>query len=508
MSNLVGIDLGTTYSAIAQLDDTGRLVIIDNSEGGNITPSVVLFENESNVIVGDTAMPNFGIEGSNTFGRFKREMGDDTEYEAFSKKYNPTALSSFVLKRLKDDAEKVIGEIKEAVVTIPANFENDAREATLEAAKIAGLKVKNIINEPTAAALYYAFTSGNAHNGVYAVYDLGGGTFDISIIRVEGSDIEVINSDGVRKLGGDDFDEKIIEIASNKFQEQTGEHLNKDLKNPHITKREAEEYKKSLTHREKISCTFRSSKGWKKIEISRVEFEDAISALIVQAEMACEIALEESDLTPNDIDEVILVGGSTRIPIVQKSVEKVFKKAPKTVGKPDEAVALGAALYVAYQADSSDLNPLQKQAIAQMNVSDVATKYYGTIARSWNSETNKYHLVNDTLIKKREKLPCSITRDYQTISDNQTAVKCTVTESNAEETDPDFVKKVWEGYLGPLPSGRPAGQKVQVTFSYDENQTMKCSFLDVDSQTKEETEIAIDNENIKSDIDIDEFKVE
>ena len=507
MSNLVGIDLGTTYSAIAQLDETGRLVIIDNSEGGNITPSVVLFENESNVIVGDTAMPNLGIEDSNTFGRFKREMGDDTEYEAFGKKYNPTALSSFVLKRLKDDAEKAIGEIKEAVVTIPANFENDAREATLEAAKVAGLKVKNIINEPTAAALYYAFTSGDAHNGVYAVYDLGGGTFDISIIRVEGSDIEVINSDGAKKLGGDDFDEKIIEIASKKFQEQTGEDLNKDPKNPHITKKEAEDYKKFLTFREKISCICRSSKGGEKIEITREELEDAISALIAQAEMACENALEDSDLTPDDIDEVILVGGSTRMPIVQKSVEKVFKKAPKTFGNPDEAVALGAALYAAYNADSSDLNPLQKKAISQINVSDVATKYYGTIARSWDSETNKYHLVNDSLIQKREKLPCSITKDYQTISDNQTAVNCIVTESNVEETVPDFVKKIWEGPLE-LPPGRAAGQKIQVTFSYDKNQTMKCSFLDVSSQRKREVDLTVNNENIKSEIDIDKFKVE
>ena len=209
MSNLVGIDLGTTYSAIARLDETGRPVIIDNSEGGNITPSIVLFESESNVIVGNIAMQNFGVD-KNAFGRFKREMGTNKEYNAFNKTYNPTALSSFVLKKMKEDAEENIGKISDAVVTIPANFANEAREATLAAAKTAGMSVKNIINEPTAAALYYAYSSGDELNGTYAVYDLGGGTFDISIIKVQGSDIEVINSDGVSKLGGDDFDTKII----------------------------------------------------------------------------------------------------------------------------------------------------------------------------------------------------------------------------------------------------------------------------------------------------------
>ena len=507
MTNLVGIDLGTTYSAIAWLDPTGRLEIINNSDGENITASVVFFEKANKVIVGKRAMKFLGAsslpESSTTFGRFKREMGEETEYIAFEQKYNPTTLSSFVLKRLKDDAEQVIGEIKEAVVTIPANFANEAREATLEAAKVAGLKIKNIINEPTAAALYYAFIDGNVDDRVYAIYDLGGGTFDISIIRVKGRNIEVINSDGVPRLGGDDFDEKLIEIINNKFQEQTGECLQKE-----ITKLEAEEYKKDLTPREIISHRGASSKGGEKIEVTKEEFEDAISTLIVQAEMVCENVLDEANFTTNDIDEVILVGGSTRMPIVQRSVEKVFKKAPIILNRPDEAVALGAALYVAYNANPSDLNPLQKKAIAQMNVSDAATKYYGVTIMHWDSEANEYRLVNDSLIKKREKLPCSITKTYQTMFDNQTAVKCVVTESSAEETDPDFVKKIWEGNLGDLPPGRPAGQKVQVTFSYDENQTMKCSFLDVNSQKKREVDFHFDNENIKAKIDIDEFKVE
>ena len=502
MSNIVGIDLGTTYSAISRIDETGRPTLVSNSEGGSITPSIVAFENESNVIVGIVAMQNYGVD-KNTFGRFKREMGTDKKYEAFGKTYNPTTLSSLVLKKLKDDTEKSIGEITEAVVTIPANFANEAREATLAAAKVAGLKIKNIINEPTAAALYYAFTSGDNLNGVYAVYDLGGGTFDISIIRVNGSDIEVINSEGVNRLGGDDFDEKLIEIVCNKFKDQTGEELDAI----DFTKKEAEEQKKILGSKEKTQISITSPKSRERIEITRAELEDAISTLIAQAEMTCENVLDASNLTPNDINEVILVGGSTRMPVVQQSVEKVFKRAPKIFGNPDEAVTLGAALYAAYKTDSSNLNPLQKKAVEKVNISDVATMYYGTLVLDWDNETQKHNEVNDALIKKGAKLPCSITKDYQTIADNQTAVNCVVTESSVEETDPSFVKKIGEVNLK-LPSGRPAGQKIEVTFSYDDNQIMKCSFLDVSSQMKEEIDVTIDNENIKQEIDIDIFKVE
>ena len=502
MSNLVGIDLGTTYSAIAKLDDTGRPIIIDNSEGGNITPSVVLFESENNVIVGKIAMQNYGRD-ENAFGRFKRYMGSDKEYEAFGKKYNPAALSSFVLKKMKEDAQQTIGKISEAVVTIPANFANEAREATLAAAKTADLSVNHIINEPTAAALYFAYTSGNELNGTYAIYDLGGGTFDISIIKVRGSDIEVINSDGVSKLGGDDFDTKLIEIVKSKFKEETGEELEEE----DFTKNDAEEHKKTLSAREKTTIRIASPSGRVKIEVSRLEFENSISTLIAQSEMTCENVLDEVGLSVDDIKEIILVGGSTRMPCVRSSVEKVFKKEPKTFGNPDEAVALGAALFVAYKADPTQLTPLQQKAVSKVNVSDVATKFFGTTVLSWIQDSKKHDLKNDILINKGEKLPFSVTKDYQTVNDGQTSINCTVNESNVEETDPDFVNKTWEGDLE-LPPGRPAGQKIQVTFAYDENQVMKCSFLDVESNKKTEIDLSIDNKNLKSEVNIDDFKVE
>ena len=500
MGSIVGIDLGTTYSAIAQLDETGRPVMIANKEGDNITPSIVLFESKTSVIVGKEAMKVFGVD-PNAFGRFKREMGKNKVYEAFGKKYNPTALSSFLLSKIKDDAEANIGTITEAVVTTPANFANEAREATLSAAKSSGLKIKNIINEPTAAALYYAFSSGDGLSGIYAIYDLGGGTFDISIIKVEGTNIEVMNSNGVPKLGGDDFDEILIKIVQKKYKKETGG----DLIAEDYTKNLAEETKKTLSAREKAKVRITRTRDT--IEVTREEFEEAISTKIAEAVMTCEICLDEIDLSPNDIEEVILVGGSTRMPCIQRSVEKVFKKQPKTFGNPDEAVALGAALYVAYNADPSTLNPLQKKAISKVAITDVSTSFFGFRSMSADSETDELVPTNATLIKKGEKLPCSITRPFYTLSDGQTAVNLVVNESSVEESDMDFVKIIWEGTLE-LPEGRPAGQQIDVTFSYDENQTMNCSFLDVSSKSKTEIDLTVDNEGSKSEIDINDFKVD
>ena len=298
-------------------------------------------------------------------------MGTDKKYEAYGKTYNPTSLSSFVFEKLKEDAEAKIGPITEAVVTVPANFANDAREATLAAAKTAGLSIKNIINEPTAAAVYYAFESGEELNGYYAVYDLGGGTFDISIIKVVGTNIEVIISDGVAKLGGDDFDNHIVELVKKKCKKE----FKHDLSVEEFTKKEAEEVKKILSVKDKTKVLINSLR--KSVELTKEEFENEISTLIAQTEMTCENALSESNLSPNDIQEVILAGGSTRMPCIRKSVKKIFNKDPKTSENPDEAIALGAALFVAYKSDKSKLTPLQR-AISKVNITEITNKYFET----------------------------------------------------------------------------------------------------------------------------------
>ena len=521
MSNLlVGIDLGTTFSAIARLDDSGRPVMIPNANGNNITPSLVEFkEDEEKIYVGESS-DQYGTKlCPNVFGRFKRKIGTQEPYSEkhnenyeISRKHDPTTLSCHVLKKLKEDAEKSIGSpISEAVVTIPANFANEAREATIEAARLAGLKIKNIINEPTAAAIYYAFSSPEVLDGIYAIYDLGGGTFDISIIKIKEADIEVIWSNGIHKLGGDDFDEKIVELVRKKFKEKTGNELEQE----DFTKQDAEEYKKNLTDRDKT--TVRIAAAREAIELTRVEFEEAISGLIYQAETICEgilDVLDEKGLSPADVKGVILVGGSTRIPCVIDSVEKVFKQKPQTFGNPDEAVALGAALYVAYKADSSKLNPHQRQAISKMEFQEVANHYFGTTAVRKNEHSGVDEVYNDILIAKGTKIPCSETKVYGTISDNQKFINCIVTQSGSPEENLQFVSEIEKENLELPEPGRPAGRKIEVTFAYNENQTIHCSFVDVASGIRKEFIINTSgkqDEDQATDTDTDsveEFKVE
>ena len=213
MGNIVGIDLGTTFSAIAKLDDTGRPQMIE-IEGSHVTPSVVEFTSETSFIVGSSAKNQISFADENIAQEVKRSMGStSTEYEFFSQKHTPTSISALILKKLKEDAEKAHGEIDSAVVTVPANFANEAREATQKAAEMAGLKVDFIINEPTAAALAYAFQSGKDLTGTFVIYDLGGGTFDCTVAKISGQDIEILTSEGVSKLGGKDFDEEITKIS-------------------------------------------------------------------------------------------------------------------------------------------------------------------------------------------------------------------------------------------------------------------------------------------------------
>lgn len=497
MSAFIGIDLGTTFSAVAAIDETGRPVIIHNSDGKNITPSCVT-ESGGVIEVGEFAFRTWGNSNGKAAARFKRDMGTGAQQIINGKVFSPTELSAFVLKKLMKDTAKVIGEIGEAVVTIPANFSNEAREATLQAAQMAGLNVRYIINEPTAAALYYAFKNGEDLHGYYAVYDLGGGTFDVSVIRVDGQNVEVIASNGVSRLGGDDFDMLLREIVIKKYKEATG----KDMDPDDFSMADAEQEKKSLSQRKRITTKV----ARQLIDITKEEFEEAISAKVAQAEMLCESTIEEAGISPNEIRSVMLAGGSTRIPMVRESIRRVFGQEPISSVNVDEVVALGAALYAAYKGDQSKLSAVQKNAVKQIKVSESTTKCFGTISLTHDDLRNQAKQENTIIIQKGEKIPCSVTESFFTVHDGQTSVACELTESTAPETDPRFVKIIWTGSLQ-LPSGRPSGQEIKVTFSYDENQMMKCSFVDVATGRKTEVDISIatvDGENNK----IDKFLVE
>ena len=498
MAKLLGIDLGTTFSAMATIDATGRPKIVHNDEGQNITPSCVEI-NGKDIIVGEEARKGLGVL-KNVVGRFKREMGESKKYEIDGKEFTPTDLSSFVLKKLHQDAQQAIGDIEEAVVTVPANFSNEAREATMEAAKKAGLNVKYIINEPTAAALYYA-SKEEISQGEYAVFDLGGGTFDISIIKVDNMDVEVIVSNGVSKLGGDDFDKLIADYVKKIYTENSG-------KKTTYTDNNAEEDKKSLSKRKQCDANGITDYD---IEITRDNLEELLSSHVAQMSMLCESTLSEAKLEMEDLKGVLLVGGSTRMPIIKKTVEKIFGMKPISTANVDEVVALGAAVYAGYKANQDgtvDLTAAQKNALDKINLSEITNSFFGTLAVG-KGPGGIQQKVNAILIKKNEKIPCSVTEIFTTIHDGQVAINCDVTESKENTTDPRFVKIVSDEQLE-LPPDRPAGQEIEVTFSYNENQIMQCSFVDLSSKVRKDIELKMSNESSSSNSieDIEEFLVE
>lgn len=499
MTAFIGIDLGTTFSAVATIDKTGRPVIVHNSDGSNITPSCVTEIDDGVYEVGEYARRTWGNAPDKAAGRFKREMGNSTTFMIGETSFTPSELSSLVLKKLKQDAVKELGAIGEAVVTIPANFSSEARDATMLAAKSAGLNVKYIINEPTAAALYYAFKNGEDLHGNYAVYDLGGGTFDVSIISVNGQDIEVLASNGVSKLGGDDFDLTLKKLIKKKYEDETGEPLEDD----DFTTNEAEEEKKSLSKRKRVTVKINR----KLVDITREEFEESISTQVTQAEMLCEATIDEAGISPSDIRAVFLAGGSTRIPLVQESIKRVFDQEPVASVNVDEVVALGAALYAAYKGDQNNLTEVQKNAIQKIKVSETTTKCFGTISVGHDAVRDQHKLSNTVLINKGDKIPCSVTESFFTIFEGQEAVNCQLTESTAPETDPRFVKVIWEGNLK-LPKDRPEGQEIKITYSYDENQMMKCSFEDVATGRKTEIDLSMASEKGTADEQISKFMVE
>ena len=500
MSNIIGIDLGTTNSVIAYLDSLGKPKIQASPEGDHLTPSVVAFDNK-NVVVGEEAKKMMQVKVENVFSEFKREMGTDHVYKLKEKKYSASELSSLVLKKLIKNTEDSLGSVDEIVITIPANFSNEAREDTIKSGKLAGYDVKFIINEPTAAAIYYAREL-NLQSGTYGVYDFGGGTFDVSIVEIDQDSVEVITSSGVNKLGGKDLDEKLMEIIASKFKVQTKETLR--LGTVHELAVTVEDTKKTLSTRESAPVSiFGGTSGRTNFEVTRKEFEKAISVFITQAEMLCEQALDDADKSVEEITDVFLVGGSTRVPAIIESVGKLFAKEPKSIANPDEVVALGAALYAGFQYKDL-LNAQQQSELDTMTLQEVTNHYFGTFVVDGHKGSSK----NDIVIAKNAVLPCSVTKIYTTYSDNQTSVGCEVTQSSAPETDPKFVKIVWEGELG-LPPGRPKGQPIEVTYNYDINQVMHCSFKDVETNkivevnlnSKGASDQTPEIETVKEDID-------
>lgn len=486
MGKVAGIDLGTTFSAISILNENGKPEIIKNNEGSYLTPSVVAFpsDQEGICIVGEMARDHLELEPNRVIKEVKRDMGTDKTYSLAGTEHTPQGISSIILKKLFKDAEKQVGKIDSAVVTVPANFREQARQSTLKAAEEAGINVQFIIDEPTAAALHYA--TSNKISGTVMIYDLGGGTFDVTIATVLGKDIKVITSVGSQNTGGTDIDKILLDKIKKNYKEKFNSDLvssNNDRNEFYYTN-ESEKIKKALSVKEKHKAIIKGNEGAITIEFTKEEFDRDIGTLIADTEGLIEEALDEAKdkgIKIDDIKNILLVGGSTRIPAVSKMLKKKFNKDPLTGVNVDEAIALGAAIYAGKKADPSSLTATQQEELKKVELEEVSNAFYGTIVAEANQEKQSYNDVVSIIIEKNTPLPCSKTETYFTMADGQTEVKCEVTQSVAEETNPKFVDHIWNGVLDNLPANRPAGQPIEVTYGYDDNKMMVCKYKDKES---------------------------
>ena len=480
MSNIVGIDLGTTMSAIAALNSVGKPEIVPNKDGDRITPSVIYFESDSNVLIGEEAKNTAATDSSLVAKEFKREMhNDDYRFNVRGNSYSASDLSSFILKKLVQDASKQIGPIQDVVISVPAYFKENQRNATMRAGQLAGLNVIAIINEPTAAALYYASTTDIKGKGL--VYDLGGGTFDVTVTQTDGKDIQIVASAGDHHLGGVDFDQAMFELLEAKYQSATNGKLYADEDGRHEFLLIAEEMKKSISSRPTIKQKLSGENGKVTIEVTQAEFEEKISTYISRTELLVEQVLDEADCEESDIDYILLVGGSTRIPSIQKSIKKLMGKEPIIAVNVDEAVALGAAIKAGLVLVKDNPSTVSATIASEMNtikVGDVANHSYGAIILAYNDNLGKYVDLNSIILKKNTPLPASMSDTFYTTHEGQEVVSVKITQG--EDTDPDFVDKIDEIEIN-LPANRPEGQPIEVKYSYDENQIMHCEVRDVNS---------------------------
>ena len=466
MSNIVGIDLGTTFSALAILNTIGKPEIVPNADGERITPSAIFFdeENADLIRVGVEAINSRRLNAQRSVRWIKRHMGDTNYRKTIDgKEWTPVELSSLIMKKLKQDSSVEHGQIKDAVVSVPAHFDEIRRKATMDAGTMAGLNVIGIVNEPVAAALYYATT--RKIKGKVLVYDLGGGTFDVTIMDVKGHQMDIVCSQGDHALGGVDFDQKILEMLEQHYRDKLDAELLGSDEDKAKYEDEAEDIKKTLSRRDVAKKMLYGPAGNMRVEITRDMFEQAISSLMARTDILVEVALEEAGVKPSEIDKVLLVGGSTRMPIVQQRLENVFGAALHAgltmIREKPDAVPAGIA-----------------SGLKDINLTDVCNHSYGTICAPVDKEIGRRVIQNRIILKKNTPLPCEVSQTFYTVTKGQTAVEVTITQG--EDSAVEYVNKIATHKLE-LPPDRPAECPIKVTYSYDVNQRMHCMFEDLDS---------------------------
>ena len=486
MGKIIGIDLGTTNSCVAVMEG-GKPVVIANTEGIRTTPSVVAFTKNGERLVGDPAKRQAVTNAEKTISSIKRHMGTDYKVTIDDKKYTPQEISAMILQKLKADAESYLGEkVTEAVITVPAYFNDAQRQATKDAGKIAGLDVKRIINEPTAAALAYGLD--NESEQKIMVYDLGGGTFDVSIIEIGDGVIEVLATNGDTHLGGDDFDNVIINYLVDEFKKTEGVDLSGDKMAMQRLKVEAEKAKKELSSATttNINLPFitATAEGPKHLDITltRAKFDELTHDLVERTAIPVQNALKDAGLTTADITKVLLVGGSTRIPAVQDRVRQLTGKEPNKSLNPDECVAIGASIQGGKLAGDAGAGEILLLDVTPLSLS---IETMGGIATR--------------LIERNTTIPTKKSQVFSTAADNQSAVDIVVVQGERQFAKDN--KKLGEFRLdgiAPAPRGIP---QIEVTFDIDANGIVNVSAKDLG--TGKEQHITITSGSNMSDEDID-----
>ena len=484
MGKVIGIDLGTTNSCVAVLEG-GEPVVIANAEGNRTTPSVVGFARNGERLVGETAKRQAITNPERTISSIKRYMGTDHTVEIDSKKYTPQDISAMILAKLKTDAESYLGEkVSEAVITVPAYFTDSQKQATKDAGKIAGLEVKRIINEPTAASLAYGLDKDDSQHKIL-VYDLGGGTFDVSILELGDGVFEVLATNGNNKLGGDDFDEAVLNFMADSFAKENGVDLRNDKMAMQRLKEAAEKAKKELSSAQttNINLPFitvnENGPLHMNMDLTRAKFDQLTADLVNKTIEPMKKAMADADVSNSDLSKVILVGGSTRIPAVQEAVKKITGKEPFKGINPDECVAIGAAIQAGVL--TGEVNDVLLLDVTPLSLS---IETLGGVATK--------------LIERNTTIPTKKSQVFSTAADNQTAVDIHVMQGEREMASGNTTLGRFQlTGIPPAPRGIP---QIEVTFDIDANGIVNVSAKDMG--TGKEQSITITSSTKLSDDEI------